>query len=142
MATAGEITLTISVTGTLSGGDAIRSFSESKVSTSIADYFDRIINVPTSLQTVVAIGTVAGATLASLNGLVVFNSDATNYVRLGLLAANGAAYFRINAGELFAMNRDQLEAFAATTVFSAFETLTTVNLIADTAACRCQVVAW
>ena len=140
---AGDLTLTVSLSGTLSGGDAIRTFSESKVSSSIADYFDRIIQVPTSLITVLEVGaTVAGATLSTLRGLIVYNMDATNYVRLGFLAANGASYIDILAGEIYVTPSDQLEAFSAATAFSAFETITTVNLIANSAAVRCQVVAW
>lgn len=140
----GDITVNIRISGTLSGGDEVQSFNESKVYSSIADYFDRILNVPTSEQTVLAIGTVAGATLAALNSLVIYNMDATNFVRVGLKDTGAkSAYFQIDAGEFFVLENDNLECDDdAGGAFASFNDIDTITLIADTAAVRCHVVAF
>lgn len=138
----GDIKIRTIISGTTVDGDAVKAFDESKTWSSVADVFERTLTVPTTLSTLLSIGTVAGATLASMRALVVQNLDSTNYVTLGVLAANGAAYFRINPGEIFILTDDQLEAFAAATVFSAFETITSVNLQANTAAVKCRVVGF
>lgn len=140
----GDITVQVKVSGTLSGGDAIRTFDESKTFSSVADVFDRVMNVPTTEATVLQIGTVAGATLATWKCLVVYNMDATNFVTLGLKDTGAkSAYFRLNAGEQFVLQRDQLECDDDTgAVFAAFNSIDIVTAQADTAAVRCQVVAF
>lgn len=140
----GDITVQVIVSGTLSGGDQIATFSESKVASSIADVFDRILNVPTTEATVLQIGTVAGATLAAWNCLVVYNMDATNYLTIGLKDTGAkSAYFRINPGEPFVLMRDQIECDDdAGGAFAAFNSIDTVTLQANTAAVRAHVVAF
>lgn len=140
----GDVTVQVKVSGTLSGGDAIRTFDESKTYSSIADVFDRILEVPVTEQTVLGIGVVAGATIAAWNCLVVYNMDATKYVTIGLKDTGAkSAYFRINAGEPFVLARDQLECDDdAGGAFVGFNSIDTVTLQANTAAVRCQVVAF
>jgi len=143
---AGDITVATTIIGTLTDGRAIGGFPAAdpaqKVFTGIVDVFERTITAPTSLQTLLTIGTVAGATLATLNHLTIFNEDATNFVTLGLLAANGAAYVKIKPLQVFSMSQSQLEAFSAATAFSAYETLATINVLADTGACKLKVCAF
>lgn len=140
----GDITVTVSVSGTLTTGDAVRDFSEAKSYSSIGDVFDRVLNVPTSEVTALAIGTVGGQTLAAWNCLIVKNLDATNYVTIGLKDTGAkSAYHRINAGEMYMLQRDQLECDDDSGgSFSSFNSIDTVTLQANTAACRCMVLAF
>jgi len=141
----GDITLTIGISGTTSkAGDAVATFSESKTISSISDYIDRTLTIPTSTVTVLAIGTVSGQTLAAWNCLVVQNMDASNYLTLGLLDTSAkSAYYRINAGEFFVLMRDQMDADGATgAAWSEFNSIDTVNLLADTAGVVARVIAF
>lgn len=138
---AGEIVVRTIVSGSTLDGNTVREFDEQKTYTWITDVFEHTMTVPTTLVTALSIGAVAGGGLATLTHLIVHNQDDANYVTLGLLAANGAAYFKIGPGQIFHLTQDDLEAFAAATAFSAFETLATINLQAITGACVCRVVA-
>jgi len=141
---AGDITVAITVSGTLVDGNAIAGFGESKVFSSVADVREMTITLPaTTLVTLLAIGaTVSGQTLLSaLQHLTLYNMDATANVRVGFLAANGAQYLRLDAGEMFSTMSDQLEAFAGETAFSAFETITSITLYAS-AACKIKAIAF
>ena len=142
MAVDGEITLKVEVSGTRASGDDIAKFSETQVTSSVSDVIDRPLTVPTSLITVVTIGSVGGQGLSALNGLVIHNEDDNNFVTVGFLTAAEAAYFEIPAGKFFILPSKQIEAIATTGTFTNFADIATVNLQADTSACVCHVVAW
>lgn len=140
----GDVTLSIELSGTLSSGESIRRFLESKLTASIADVFDRTINVPTSLTTILTLGAVAAAGLATLNGLIIYNEDPSNFVRIGLVDTGvKSSYHKVLAGQFFLLMNDQFDTDDDTgATFNAFTGVDTINAIADTAACRLRVVAW
>lgn len=140
---AGDITVEVKVSGTLVSGDAVAAFDESRVFASTADYYDRTLTVPTSEATILQIGTVAGATLAALNCLVVYNLDAANYLTLGIKATGAkSVYFKILAGRLLVLTSSVLECDDdAGAAFAAFSNVDIITLQANTGAVKTRVVA-
>lgn len=134
----------MTLAGTKSGGDTIESFSESFTASSIADEINREITVPTSLTTVLTLGAVAAAGLASLTGLIIWNVGPTNFVRIGLLDTSAkSAYFKIPAGRCFVLFNDDFDVDDDSgAVFGSFNDIDTINAIADTAACVVKVRAF
>ncbi len=140
----GDITVTLSITGTRTNGDTITVPDQTKTFTSIADYYYRSgLNIGTTVQTLLSIGTVAGATLAALNCLIVKNEDSSNFVILGLIDTGAKSVFvKIKPGETLQIGGDSLECDDdAGGAFSAFNSTDTVTLKADTAACKCTIFA-
>jgi hypothetical protein len=135
MAANGEITVTVGITGKLLSGQQIMSVSESKEFTSISDLFQRVLTIGTTVQTLAAIGTVAGATLAALNCIYVKNLDATNFLVLGFIDTGAkSVYVKLAPGESFLHMDDKIECDDdAGGAFSAFNNADTVTLKADTA---------
>lgn len=141
----GEVTITLQVSGVLSGGNPVTPFSKTKTFTGVADFYDRTVNVPVTEITALQIGAVvAGATLSTLSCLIVYNLDPTNYVTLGLKdAGSKSAYLRLDAGEHIVLCADKLDVDDdAGGAFSAFADIDTITLQANTAAARCRVLAF
>ncbi len=141
----GDIKITVLVSGTLSDGTAIRSFSESKTIPNMADVFDRLVTVPTSEATVLQVNsTVAGDTIAVLSCIVVRNLDATNFVTIGIKDSTAkSVYFKLTAGDMFVLMDGNLECDDDTgAAWAAFNSIDIVTLQADTAACLCEVLAY
>lgn len=141
---AGDITVEVTVSGTLTSGDAIAAFSEEKVFSSIADVFQRTLLIGTTVQNILLIGTVAGMTLSALNGLIVRNNDSTNFVTVGLIDDGvKSVYLKVMPGQALVLTGAAID--CDDDAGGALGTLTnidTVTLKADTAACRCQVIAF
>lgn len=117
--------------------------SESFTKSSITDEINREITVPTSLTTILTLGALAASGLATLNGLVIWNTHATNFVTLGFIDTSAkAAYFKLPAGRPFVLFSDQLETNVTGGAFSAFNSIDTINAIADTAACVLKIRAF
>lgn len=140
----GDVTHRLVVSGTRTSGKAIPDFDESLVDTSISDIEYRAeINIGTTVQTIITVGTAAGSTLAALNRLIVYNMDATNFVMVGLIVSGSKAiYLKVKPGEIQSIDPSTIDANATGGAFSAFSTVTSVTLDADTAACKCVVYAW
>ena len=142
----GDVTVQVKVSGTLSGGDAIRTFDESKTYSSIATVFDRVITLPATGTVVdlLAIGTnAAGATLTAWNCLIVYNMDTTNAVRIGLKDTGAdTAYVRLNAGEHFVLERDQLDVNTTGAAYGAYNSIDTVTAESIAGTPTLQVVAF
>jgi hypothetical protein len=138
----GDITHRIVVSGTRSNGDAILSFDKSHIDSSVADVSDRsAINIGTTVQTIITVGTVAGATLAAIQRLVVKNEDASNFVIVGLIVSGSrAVYLKVRPGEAMSIDPSVCDdGDGAGGAFVSFGTVTSVTLKADTAACVCRV---
>jgi hypothetical protein len=142
----GDVNVTIAVSGTLSSGDAIATVSKTKTFTSVAQIFQRDITVPTgSAPTVLSIGaTVAGATLTALQNLVIYNSDPTNYLTVGIIDAGAkSAHFKIKAGEMFVLMDGNIDADDDTgAAFGAFTSIDSITLQANTGAVVAKVIAF
>lgn len=141
----GDITLTVEIAGVLSGGDPVTPFRKTKTYTSVADLIDRHITVPTTEVTALQVGAaVAGAQLSTLNCVVIYNLDASNYVTIGIKDAGAkSVYLRLDAGEQIILSSDKLDVDDdAGGVFAAFADIDTITLQANTAAVRCRMIAF
>src|SRR3990167_50210 len=130
---AGDCTYTFGLTGTKTPGDAIESFSESFTVSSIAQEVNReiVLTVADGLTTILTLRTLGAAGLATLNGLLIWNDTATNFVTIGvILAATDAFYINLPAKRPFYLWSRQ---FDVTTggAFGAFVNAVTVNALAD-----------
>lgn len=142
---AGDFTVTVSVSGTLSSGNAIASRTFTKTFSSIANAYEREVTVPTTLMSLVTIAAaVAGAQLTALNCIIIKNQDPTNFVTVGWLDSGAkSCYKKLKAGEILVLMNDQFDCDDDSgATFGAFNQLDTVNLQADTGACVCAVVAF
>ena len=145
---AGDVTVTLSISGTTTANETVRPFSQDFVVSSVKSVFDRTLDVPTSVQDIVKIvsGTETGDTIDALNCIAVKNTAASggNYVTLGVKDTSAkSAYYRVNAGEMFLLMRDQFDADGATgAAFAEFNSIDTITLQANTAAVVCQIVAF
>lgn len=144
MAANGDITATVSVSGKLLDGTQIADYSESKVFSGIVDVFQRTLTVPTSLVTLLTIGTVAGATLAALNYLAIKNEDAANFLTVGFIDTSAkSVYFKIPAGKTLVVMDGKIECDDdAGGAFAAFNDTDTVTIQADTGSVRANVIAF
>lgn len=139
----GDVKVQVIVSGTTADGDAIRGLNETKTHTSIADVFERLLTVPTSSVTVLAIGTVAGATLGALNVFIIQNMDASNFVTIGFLEGSAqAAHFKLAAGDLLLLMTDQMDVNDSAVTLSALASVDSITLLADTGAVKCRVMAF
>ena len=140
---AGDITVLTTVSGTLTGGTTIRTYSESTTFSSIQDIFDRFLDVPSSGVTkVVEVGTVQGQTIATLNCLILTNKESTNFITIGILSSGDAAYLKLEAGESMVWMSSQIDANATGGTIGTLATIDEINAVADTAACVLEVIAF
>lgn len=140
----GDFTVGLTLSGTKASGDSIESFSESFTVSSVADEINREVTVPTSLVTLVTLGAVAAAGLATLNGLIIWNTSASNFVRIGLLDTSAkSVYLKIPAGRFFVLFNDDFDCDDDSgATFGSFNDIDTINAIADSAACVVKVRAF
>jgi hypothetical protein len=138
----GDYTVTLTLSGTKTSGDTIEAFSESFTKAGVIEDYNREFTVPTTLTTLFTPGTLGASGLATLNGFIVWNDDATNFVTIGvLLAATDAYYVKIPAKRFHVIwSRD----FDVTTggAFGAFVAATSIDAKADTAAVVLKIRAF
>lgn len=135
----GDVTVKTTITGTLTSGDAIRAYSESKTFASIQDIRDMFLDIPTSLVKVVEVGTVSGQTLSTLRCLALTNKDSTNFITIGILTSGDAVYLKLEAGESLVWMSSQIDANATGGAIATLASIDEINALADTAACVLEV---
>ena len=140
----GDIAVQVSVTGTTTDGVAIPPLDKTKTFTSIADVYCRKgLITSTTVANLILIGTAAGATLATLNCLIVHNKDSTDTVILGFIDTSAEAFYvQIGPGETFVYMADKLEANATGGAFSAFADVDTITIDAVANTPRVDVLAF
>ena len=138
----GDFTVTLTLTGTKNSGDAIETLSETFTKSSVVESYEREITVPTTLTSILTVGTLGASGLAALNGFIIWNDDSTNFVTVGvLLAATDAYYQKLPAKRFMVVwSRD----FDATTggVAGTLVNATLINAQADTAGVVCKIRAF
>lgn len=142
---AGDLTLTVAISGSVTSGNNIASRTFTKTFSSIANVFEREVTVPTTLMSLITIAAaVAGAALTDLNCIVIKNQDPTNYVTVGWLDTGAkSCYKKLKAGEILVLMNLQFECDDDSgATFAAFNDIDTINVQANTSACVCAVVAF
>lgn len=101
----GDITVAVTVSGTVTSGRSVLTTEESITFTSIADVIERTLTCPSDAEiTVLEVGTVAGATLAAINCIVFHNTSETISVEVGLIEDSAqSAYFILAPDEVIVM---------------------------------------
>jgi len=131
---------------TLGGRD--KSFSFSRTVASVTSYIDELITAPLGAETQVfgingAAGTDGLGALSSINYLIVYNTDDTNFVRLRFKETGGDTVdFKLLAGEWMIFNNTSIEVNTTGAAFSAFVAGDYVGIQPDTAAVDVQVIAF
>lgn len=111
---------------------------------SIVDVFKRTgLVTSTTVQTLLQIGTAAGATLAALNCFILKNDDPTDSVQVGFIDTGAEAFYvRVEAGDTFVYMSDKLDANATGGVFGAFNDIDTITIDAVANTPRVSVIAF
>lgn len=139
----GEFTLNFSLNGTTDDGTSY-NISGSKAYTGVTDAVKEELTVPTSTVDIFKIDTNPGAgQLNDLKGIVIQNLDTTNFITVGVLSTAGteAFFVRVKAKGVLILDDKSIEGVSGATSFTAFADLSSINAIADTAACKVSVLA-
>ena len=108
----------------------------------VTDAISRAQTITTTKANFLTLGAADGAgQLTALKFLVVWNTDATNFVTIGIESASDCVYIKIPAGKAIMLNTKELDANTAGSTFSAFVDATAISAKADTASCIINFMA-
>lgn len=131
-------TLTITHTESILLGGSDRGSTHTQTVASVAEYTNRIVNIGTADTAIVGFGSANGQgsyVRTDVKYMRFSNLDDTNYITIGV-SKTGAdtAYFKLEAGQTFIVNNDELEVDASGGVSSAFVEADTIGAKANGAA--------
>tara|TARA_R110000751_G_scaffold548_1_gene1963 strand:+ start:843 stop:1292 length:450 start_codon:yes stop_codon:yes gene_type:complete len=117
-------TLTITHTESILLGGSDRGSTHTQTVASVAEYTNRIVNIGTAETDIVGFGAANGQGTylrTDVKYMRFSNLDDTNYITIGV-SKTGAdtAYFKLEAGQTFIVNNDELEIDASGGASSAF----------------------
>ena len=117
-------TLTITHTESILLGGSDRGSTHTQTVASVAEYTNRIVNIGTAETDIVGFGSANGQGTylrTDVKYMRFSNLDDTNYITIGV-SKTGAdtAYFKLEAGQTFIVNNDELEIDASGGASSAF----------------------
>jgi len=117
-------TLTITHTESILLGGSDRGSTHTQTVASVAEYTNRIVNIGTAETDIVGFGSANGQgtyVRTDVKYMRFSNLDDTNYITIGV-SKTGAdtAYFKLEAGQTFIVNNDELEIDASGGSSSAF----------------------
>tara|TARA_R110001632_G_scaffold202023_1_gene325012 strand:+ start:109 stop:558 length:450 start_codon:yes stop_codon:yes gene_type:complete len=117
-------TLTITHTESILLGGSDRGSTHTQTVASVAEYTNRIVNIGTAETDIVGFGAANGQgayVRTDVKYMRFSNLDDTNYITIGV-SKTGAdtAYFKLEAGQTFIVNNDELEIDASGGASSAF----------------------
>ena len=117
-------TLTITHTESILLGGSDRGSTHTQTVASVAEYTNRIVNIGTAETDIVGFGSANGQgtyVRTDVKYMRFSNLDDTNYITIGV-SKTGAdtAYFKLEAGQTFIVNNDELEIDASGGASSAF----------------------
>ena len=140
----GDITVSLTVSGTTTNGESIKGLTNTKTYSSIAGVYERLLSIDTTARTIINIAAsdVDGDALAALNFLAVKNTHASVAIRVGLVSATDTVYVQVDAGEAFMIGTDQIDTNVTGAAYSAFVSATSVTLTAASGSVVCGVLAF
>ena len=131
-------TLTITHTESILLGGSDRGSTHTQTVASVAEYTNRIVNIGTAETDIVGFGAANGQGTylrTDVKYMRFSNLDDTNYITIGV-SKTGAdtAYFKLEAGQTFIVNNDELEIDASGGASSAFVEADNISAKANGAA--------
>ncbi len=142
---AGDITVKITISGTVVSGKAIRNTSESITFASISDVIDRHITCPSGTEITVLLiaSTVGGGTIAALNCVTFHNTSTTITVEVGFIE-NGvqSVYFNLAPDEAKVMMGSDMIVSASGASSATFADIDKITLQALTGTAVVEMVAF
>tara|TARA_R110000787_G_scaffold55411_5_gene127893 strand:- start:4535 stop:4984 length:450 start_codon:yes stop_codon:yes gene_type:complete len=131
-------TLTITHTESILLGGSDRGSTHTQTVASVAEYTNRIVNIGTAETDIVGFGAANGQgsyVRTDVKYMRFSNLDDTNYITIGV-SKTGAdtAYFKLEAGQTFIVNNDELEIDASGGASSAFVEADNISAKANGAA--------
>lgn len=131
-------TLTITHTESILLGGSDRGSTHTQTVASVAEYTNRIVNIGTAETDIVGFGSANGQgsyVRTDVKYMRFSNLDDTNYITIGV-SKTGAdtAYFKLEAGQSFIVNNDELEIDASGGASSAFVEADNISAKANGAA--------
>jgi len=131
-------TLTITHTESITLGGSDRGATHTQTVASVAEYTNRIVNIGTAETDIVGFGAANGQgpyVRTDVKYMRFSNLDDTNYITIGV-SKTGAdtAYFKLEAGQSFIVNNDEIEIDASGGASSAFVEADNISAKANGAA--------
>jgi|14BtaG_2_1085337.scaffolds.fasta_scaffold08289_4 hypothetical protein len=131
-------TLTITHTESILLGGSDRGSTHTQTVASVAEYTNRIVNIGTAETDIVGFGSANGQgsyVRTDVKYMRFSNLDDTNYVIIGVSkTSKDTAYFKLEAGQTFIINNDELKVDAAAGAFTAFVEADNISASANGAA--------
>jgi len=135
----GDIVVSLTISGSLTNGEAIKGLTNSKTYSSIAGAIERTLSIDTTERTVVVIdsGNVDGDALTALNFFAVKNTHASVAIRVGLKSATDTEYIQVDAGESFILGSVSHDTNVTGAAYSAMVSITSITLTAASSSVVC-----
>ncbi len=141
----GDGVFTLSFTGTNTDGEALPTMSVTQTVTGLIRA-EKNTNISVGTASAVALATVAaaatGSAFTSLKGVIIYNKSTANFIRVRRKddSAHAVDEKILPGGFAYFGNGRELSVSETSGTFSAFSNLDTIELQADTAACKVEVL--